>query len=240
MIASRSSSAAWVSIFETRRAREPTTSATRSTSSAAHTNDTAMNSTPAAAIVSASTRSSSVGVVSRTTVDDRCTPGCPLVRPPVSTRASAASSVDLEDRHRDRTVPELDLRPGVEIVEQRRVLHVDRRCIARPVAGDEPDLARALDHHVAVAERPGTDLRTRQIGEHGDRPTGPLGGVADPSERDQMVGDVAVAEVQSDHVETGDHQVFEHLGRVARRTDGRYDLRSAGHLCLSIVRWNCC
>ena len=54
----------------------------------ARTNDTAMNSTPAAATVSASTRSSSVGVASRDRSDGRWTPGQPCARPPFSTTAT--------------------------------------------------------------------------------------------------------------------------------------------------------
>ncbi len=76
-MATRSANAALVSIFATRAARPATTARTCSRSEAARTKDTAMNSTPAEAIASASTRSSSVGVVRPSRSDDRWTPGAP-------------------------------------------------------------------------------------------------------------------------------------------------------------------
>ncbi len=109
-------------------------------SAGARTNDTAMNSTPAAAIVSASTRSSSVGVAQpRALGRAGGRRGGPVpVRRSRPRRRADVGSTSL-DPQRDRPVADDHSIADREVVEQRRVVDADHVGVARPVADLEAD-----------------------------------------------------------------------------------------------------
>ena len=61
---------------------------------------------------------------------------------------------------------------GVEVVQERVVLHGDDVVVRRAVSGHEPQGHALGQELAAVGELAGPDLRTGQVGEHGDRAPG--------------------------------------------------------------------
>ena len=168
-ISVRFPSAALVSILATSWARSPTTSRTAIMSAGARTNDTAMNSTPADGHVSASTRSSSVGVASRDRSEGRWTPGHPCARPPFSTTATAEVGRDLLDAGADRSITDDHAIADRQIVEEPGVVDADHVGIARSVADLEADDDPRLQQDARRQELPCPDLGSGEVGEHPDR-----------------------------------------------------------------------
>ena len=146
---------------------------------------------------------------------------------------------DLDDPHRDGTVAELHPTAHDEILDQRRIGHGDVVDVAGARSGSERDELTGDEPHASVRERP----RRGSSGRAGRPARRPVAHVrAQPRGHDasrfEMVDERPVAQVEPDHVDAGIDQLAERLGRVARRPDGRHDLRSSGHFCLSIVQWN--
>ena len=85
-------------------------------------------------------------------------------------------------------------------------------------------------------EGPRADLRAGQVDEDTDRATDLVGDGAHLVQQLEVVGELAVAEVEADHVDPGRDQPTERFGRVAGRSDRGNDLRAPGHTCLSSRR----
>ena len=85
-------------------------------------------------------------------------------------------------------------------------------------------------------EGTGTDLRTGKVDEDADRATDLVGDGAHLVQHLEVVGELAVTEVEAYHVDTGRDQPTERLWRVAGRSDRGDDLRAPGHTCLSSRR----
>jgi hypothetical protein len=146
---------------------------------------------------------------------------------------------DGEHPHRDRAIAELDPGTDGQVLEQRRVRHHDAMIVTRSVTAGELHELASREVDAAVGERTCPDLRAGQVGEDRDLAATFGGHRSDPFEDGEVPVEIAVAEVQAHHVGAGVDQPTDHLGGVARRSDGRHDLRSPGHICLSISQWNC-
>ncbi len=148
-------------------------------------------------------------------------------------------AADLDDAQRDRSVTELHSCVDGEIVEQRGVVDLDATVVARAVAADELHDRSGPEEDPTVGKGTGADLRPGEVGEHSDGPASVGRHRSDASEYRQVLVERAVAQVQPHHVRAGVDQLSERLGGVTRRSDGGHDLRSPGHICLSISEWNC-
>ena len=90
---------------------------------------------------------------------------------------------------------------------------------AEPVAGGELDRA--------VGEIAEPQLRTLQIGENADRPSGLRLDAADVLEQRALLVVAAMAEIQPENVDPGVEQRAQPLAAGARRADRRDDLGAA-------------
>ena len=95
--------------------------------------------------------------------------------------------------------------------------------VARRLVEVEPQPRAVLEHHVAGGEGADPELRALQVGEHADRAADLLLETADRIEAGRVVGVRAVREVQPEHVDAGDEQPLDHLGRGRARPDGGND-----------------
>ena len=93
-------------------------------------------------------------------------------------------------------------------------------------AVDQFDHVALMKTDTAVGKRGGADLWSGQITENPDGDADALGHFADQSKRRQVRGDVAVAEVEAEHVDAGGEQPGNPLVGRRRRTDGGDDLRA--------------
>ncbi len=137
-------------------------------------------------------------------------------------------------RQGDRSVAELHPCVHGQIVEQRGIVDLDAMVVARAVTADELHDRSGSEQDSAVGKGTGTDLRPRQIGEDGDGLTAIGSDRSDAGEHRQVFVERAVTQVQPHDVGAGVDQLAEGLDGVTRRSDGRHDLRSPGHICLSI------
>ena len=91
----------------------------------------------------------------------------------------------------------------------------------------------------SVGEVTGTHLGARQVREYSDRPTGPVGGRPDVRDTVDVVGELAVAEIEPHHVDTGLDQLDERRAVMAGGTDRGHDLRSPRHGAYPRSPWSC-
>ena len=178
-----------VSIFATsagRRVRSTARTSSRSARRADERHRQVVDVDPAQARPPAA-RSSSVGQVTRTRSDGRCTPGRPWARPPVSRRGrttpSRSTSATVE---RDGAVTEHDPVAPPHILQQARVLDLT----SSPVDGPSPATRRSVcafgEERPTVRERTRAHLRAGQVGQHGHGPPGSGGALPDDRRRAEV------------------------------------------------------
>ena len=102
------------------------------------------------------------------------------------------------------------------------------------VPGTKRTLAARHEVDAAVREPAGADLRSREVGEHADRPADSAAIVADAGEPFEVLVDGAVAEVEADDVDAGPQQRLQRGRRVGRRAERGDDLGPPDHVrCLA-------
>ena len=170
----------------------------------ARTNDTAMKSTPAAAACSASTRSSSVGVVSRIRSDGRCTPGRPCVRPAGLDQRLGLVGPDGDDAQADRTVA--DDQPVADRAGRRAASGSRRRsrrpCSSRRRGAAARSSRRRATRRLRGSARPGSSGPGRSASTPIGRPSSAAHGTHLGQPRGVLL-ERAVAEVEPHDVDAG-------------------------------------
>ena len=115
---------------------------------------------------------------------------------------------------------------GLQVDEQRGVVHRDALDGGGPLGGGEHQPGAAHQHPTAIGELTRAHLRAGQIGQHRHHLAGAFGGGSHGLEALDVRLQRAVAEVEPHHVDAGEQEVVEHLRRLAGRPQRGDDLRS--------------
>ena len=152
-------------------------------------------------------RSSSVGVVSRSRSDGRCTPGRPCTRPPVEHACTLVGRPSRSTRSEMAPSPSTTRSPAREVVEQRRVVDVMRAGVAGPSPARTPGSALPPTSSTPPSGKwpartfgPGRSASTATPGRRARRRR------ARRARRSEVLVERAVAEVQAHHVDAGAQQ----------------------------------
>jgi hypothetical protein len=146
-------------------------------------------------------------------------------------------ALDVADPQADGAVVEQDL---VALVDVGGQLRVDDRDLGLggPVGpGDQHDLAAWIDPDAVVADHPDPDLGPLEVDQHGQVVVELGRDRAHQLEPGQVVGPLAVGEVQPDHVQAGLDHAPQDVAAAGRRAEGGHDLGAlGGHRARSLAR----